>query len=55
MGLGSGHKSALTTLASDLDTAINGLTGSDPYQAGVRAVLQNMRLLLSTITAERNQ
>jgi hypothetical protein len=56
MGLNSGHKTALTTLMTDLTAAIDGLSPSDSSQIGVRAVLVKCRTELTELLKnERTQ
>ena len=52
----STNKTNVTSVVSDLTTAIDGLDPGDRYQAGVKAVLIKFRTqLLELLRHERNQ
>jgi hypothetical protein len=56
MGLNSGHKTAITTLMTDLTTAIDGLAVSDASQHGAKALLIKFRTELTELLKnERTQ
>jgi hypothetical protein len=56
MGLNSGHKNNITTLMTDLTTAIDSLAVSDSAQHGVKALLIKFRTeLTELIKYERTQ
>jgi hypothetical protein len=53
--IGSTPKTNITAVETALNTAINSLSLSDPWQAGARRVLAQMRKQLDQIKIERSQ
>jgi hypothetical protein len=49
VGLNSGHKTNITTVMTDLTTAIDALAVSDNAQAGVKALLIKFRTELTEL------